>query len=366
MSTIPLISFFILVFWGHYFAWKLILASSLKLQNRKYLVLSILVFISVSFFASFIFLHSINNSALAIFYVIAAIFFGLFSQLMFFGFIFYCRLLIIRYWPWAKLHCIFPDSKTVARIFLILVALFFLIGSYNAYFPRIKEIELDDFLESDSSVNFVQLSDLHLGAVNRPYWLSRLAKKVNKVDPDFIIISGDLFDGTDLKLNEFIEPLQRFNAPIIFVPGNHDAYLYKDEVDLTSKTAGIITLSDEARVINGLEIIGFKFLSNEDSSIRREISNIETEKIYPRIVVNHVPVDQAEALALDADLMLSGHTHRGQIFPFSLATSWLYGKYAYGLEFYEEMQTYTTAGTGTWGPPFRTLLPGEIILFRLK
>ncbi len=366
MSTIPFFAFFILVFLGHYFAWKLILASSLKLQARKYLILSILVVISVSFLGSFAFLHSIDNSILAIFYVIFAILFGLLSQLMLFGFIFYCRLLLIKYWPWAKLHCIFPDSKTVARIFLILVAVFFLLGSYNAYFPRTKVIELNNFIGADKNISFVQLSDLHLGAVNRPYWLSRVAKKVNSVEPDFIIISGDLFDGTDLELDEFIEPLKSFKAPVIFVPGNHDSYLYQDEVYQTNEAAGIITLSDEAMIINDLEIIGFNFLSNEDSDIRREIKNIETEKGYPRIVVNHVPVDQAEALALGADLMLSGHAHRGQIFPFSLATTWLYGDYAYGLDLYENILTYTSAGTGTWGPPFRTLLPGEIILFRLK
>lgn len=366
MSMIPFFLFFILVFVGHYFAWQLILAAYPKLKPNKYYLLILLVLITVGFLSSFAVLNSSQYPNLAYLYVFLAVLFGFLTQFMLFGFLFFVRKIIIKYWRFARLNCIFPDPKTIARLLLIIIFLFSLLGTYNAFFPRVKTIKLAAFTEASSGKKIVQLSDLHLGAVYRPFWTKMIVKRVNSLEPDFIIISGDLFDGSDRHLAEFIHALAGFKAPTIFVPGNHDSYIFGEEVHNTTEAAGLITLSDEALTISDLEIIGFNFLSNEDSNIRRKISNLELEPSKARIVVNHVPVDQAEALALGSKLMLSGHAHRGQIFPFSLATSWLYGKYAYGLESYQSMITYTSAGTGTWGPPFRTISPGEIVVFDLQ
>lgn len=368
MSMIPFFAFFLLVFFGHYFAWQLILAFWPNLVSKKYYLLSCLSIITIGFLSSFAALNSVNNSGqyLAWIYVFFAVLFGFLTQFMLFGFIFVLRLKILKYWSWARLHCIFPDPKSIARVFILIICLFMILGSYNAFWPQVKTISLKESNEALTGLKFVHLSDLHLGAVYRPFWLSQIVKQVNRLEPDYIIISGDLFDGSDRQLAEFIPILASFRAPTIFVPGNHDTYIFGQEVFNTTEAAGIITLSDRAQIFDNLEIIGFNFLSNEDSNIRREISDLTTEKNHYRIIINHVPVDQAEALALGGDLMLSGHAHRGQIFPFSLATSWLYKKYAYGLESYKTMTTYTSAGTGTWGPPFRTLFPGEIIVFEFK
>lgn len=367
MYIMPVILFFVLVFSGHYFAWKLILAAWPQLKSKKYFILAPLIIITLGFLGSFSLLNaSVASHYLAYLFVSFAILFGYLSQFMLFGFIFFFRSILLKTWPWARMNCIFPDPKTVARIFLIIITFFCLLGSYNAFFPRIKTINLSSFNEATKGTKLVHLSDLHLGAVYRPFWLERVVKQVNRLEADYIIISGDLFDGSDRELAEFIPALSGFKAPTIFVSGNHDSYIFGKEVFNTTEAAGLITLADRAQVFKGMEVIGFNYLSNEDSNLRREIADLDLENSYPRIVVNHVPVDQAEALVLNAKLMLMGHTHRGQIFPFSLATNWLYGKYAYGLEQYEEMITYTSAGTGTWGPPFRTLFPGEIIVFDFK
>lgn len=366
MSVLPFFLFFILVFIGHYFVWRLILVAFPQLMSKRYYLLVLIVLITIGFLGFFTLLNSDANSSLAYFYVFFAVLFGLLSQFMLFGFIFFVRSMIIKNSLWARLHCIFPDPKTMARIFIIIIAGFFILGTYNAFFPRVKRINLSLNNDSISEKRIVHLSDLHLGAIYRPFWLERIVEQVNHLEADYIIISGDLFDGSDRHLAEFIPALSNFEAPTIFVPGNHDSYIFGEEVHNTTEAAGLITLSDEVMTVNDLEIIGFNFLSNGDSNLRRPIEGLSDDKIYPRIVVNHVPVDQAEVEALKADLMLSGHAHRGQIFPFSLATSLLYGKYAYGLEQYKNMISYTSAGTGTWGPPFRTLFPGEIIVFHLK
>jgi len=358
--------FIILTVAGHYFAWQLILKAWPQLKIKKYYILIGLALISFIFVASFALLHIVESSFLAMVYTIFAVLFGLLTQLMLFGFLFFIRSILVTKIACLKAKCIFPNTKKVAQSFIVIVVVFFLLGTYNAFFPRVKTINLDsDKISSiGEETSFVHLSDIHLGAIYRPFYLERIAKQVNKLKADYIIISGDLFDGSDMQLEEFIPALKSFLAPVIFVPGNHDVYILEKEILTTTESAGIFTLSDEAIIIDDVEIIGFNYVSHGDSNIRRVIDNLQVNKDNYRIVVNHVPVDHAEALALEADLMLSGHSHRGQIFPFSLVTNWIYGKYAYGLENYENMLVYTSAGTGTWGPPLRTLLPGEIILFK--
>ena len=363
---LPFFVFFLLVFLGHFFAYKLIITAWSSFFPKTWLVGLMLAAITFLFFASFISLNIWSYSFIAYLYVFAAILFAFLTQLMLFAFIFCLRLLLLKYWPYLKRNCLLPDPKSTARLFFFLAIVFFVLGTYNAFFPKVKTITLDAFSPETKDVQFVHLSDLHLGAVYRPFYLSNLAKQINTLESDFVIISGDLFDGSDKDLEEFISPLNEFKMPVIFVPGNHDTYLTDMAVNETVKAAGFIHLIDEAILQSNLEIIGFNYLSNQDSNLNRIINNLDTSQTYPRIVVNHVPVDYKEANDLGAKLFLAGHAHRGQIFPFSLVTSLIYGPFAYGLEQYENMITYTSAGTATWGPPIRTIFPGEIILFSFK
>jgi len=366
MSIIPFFLFFLLVTIGHYFAYLLLLNVFPKLKKRRIIILLALILVTVIFLGSLVLLNRFQNSFLMTTYFVFAVLFGLLTQLMLFGALFFIRKMILRLWPLAKRNCILPDPKSSARLLLIVAGIFFLLGSYNAFFPKVKTITLPALSEEIKGKSFVHLSDLHLGVIYRPVWQRMIARKVNKLEADFIVISGDLFDGSDRELSEFVGPLSLFESTTIFVPGNHDSYIFGTEVEETVKKAKLIHLSDQALEISDVELIGFNYLSNEDSNLRRDIESLRTEKIKPRIVINHVPVDQAEAYEFKADLMLMGHAHRGQIFPFSLATTLIYGKYAYGLSSYQEMITYTSAGTGTWGPPLRTLFPGEIILFKFE
>jgi len=251
----------------------------------------------------------------------------------------------------------------LARLCLGLSILVFLLGLYNAFNPKVKTISLDNW---NSQQRIVHLSDLHLGHIYGPNYLTKVIKKVNDLDADLVIISGDLFDGSDREIDKFVEALSKFEQPTIFIFGNHDSHNFKENVRQVVKQAGLIELSDKALVINNLEIIGFDYISSQDSNIRRKIEDILPEKKYPRIVVNHVPVDYREAQTLKADLFLAGHTHRGQFFPLSLITKMIYGKYSYGLSNYLDMIVYTSAGLGTWGPPIRTPFQGEIVLFEIN
>ena len=362
---VSVLSFFVLVILGHYFSWHLSLAACPRLKMKKYWLLAIYIAITIIFLGSFIYLHQSNSQIFSYIYVSSAVLFGLLSQLMLLGTLYYLLRFISL--PLSRFREFYKKySVLLAQVFTLLALGLFILGTYNAFFPHVKNIDLDNWPGELKGKSIVQLSDLHLGAVYRPNYLSRIVEQVNALNPDVIIISGDLFDGSDESLPEFIEPLSKFSAPAVFVPGNHDAYVMDDEVKRTVVASGLINLSDSAMLVDGIEIIGFKYSGREDSGQRRVIDNLNQVDGLAAIVVNHVPVDQAEARALGADLMLSGHTHRGQIFPFSIVINLLYGRFAYGLEDYEGMSVYTSAGTGTWGPPLRTLFPGEIIKFNLQ
>jgi uncharacterized protein len=362
IAFIPLL----LVILGLYLAGQLFIHAWPKIK-RKYLFYYFLALITVIFISSFILLNFLNHSLLNLSFILGAVLFGALTQLMIFGGLFFLINLLIKKSSWLKNK--FPGfkQKKLARFFIILSLCFFVLGSYNAFFPKVKNITLNNWPSETSGLKIVHLSDTHLGLFYPAFYLENLVKKVNKLEADLIIISGDLFDGNDKNLNKYIPALNKFKATTIFVPGNHDHYLDNNQVSKIISQTNIIELKDEAYITMNLEIIGFDYVNekNKNNLNNREIINLNKEKKYPRIVVNHEPINQLESNNLEANLMLSGHSHRGQIFPFSLITRLIYGKYAYGLANYENMITYTSAGIGTWGPPMRTLFPGEIILFKI-
>lgn len=338
---------------SHYFAGDLIY-NIFKFKKRKYLAYSLPGLVTLFFVINTVIINYRDEAVFEYLYILSAFLFGLVTQILIFGTIFYV------------LKFIFVKRKFLARVLFSVAVIMFLLGVYNAFFPRVKNIEIENISNYEESVRVVHLSDLHLGLMYQPGYLENLVNKVNGLEADVVVISGDLFDGNDLKIRKFIPALKGFKDPVIFVPGNHDHYIDEDLLSEAVSEAGLYELKDEAYKVKEVEFVGFDYLSDKDSDISREIDNLSENKEGLRIVVNHVPVDQAEANTLKADLMLSGHAHRGQISPFSIVVSYVYGKYSYGLANYEDMITYTSSGVGTWGPPVRTPIPGEIVVFDIN
>jgi predicted MPP superfamily phosphohydrolase len=297
---------------SHYFAGQLVF-NTFKFKKRKHLAYSLPALASLLFVLSTIIINYRGDLVFNYLYIISAALFGLVTQLLIFGTIFY----VLKY--------IFVKRKLLARTLFSLAVIIFLLGIYNALFPQIKRMELNNLSNNEGNISIVHLSDLHLGLIYQPSYLENLVDKVNKIEADVVVISGDLFDGNDLKIRKFIPALKGFEKPVIFAPGNHDHYINEELLTNTVSEAGFYELRDEAYTIEGVEFIGFDYLSDQDSNTRRAIDNLSTEKEDLRVVINHVPVDQAEAHALGADLMLSGHAHRGQISPFSIVVRYIYG-----------------------------------------
>lgn len=212
-----------------------------------------------------------------------------------------------------------------------------------------------------------QITDLHVGPLLGRGFVQEVVRKVNALQPDLVAITGDLVDGTVAQLAEQTAPLKDLRAKdgVFFVTGNHEYYTGDvDEWLAWLSGIGIRPLRNERILIRG----GFELAGTDDYSARRwgyghgedipkALSNRDPRK--PVILMAHQPRSFSEAAGLGVDLQLSGHTHGGQLYPFTYVVA-LFQPYLRGLYRRGDSQIYVSCGTGTWGPPMRLGAPAEI------
>ena len=221
----------------------------------------------------------------------------------------------------------------------------------------------------------VQLSDVHVGNTIGKEFLEECVARINALNPDLVVITGDLVDRKIEDAKEDLEALKGLKSHFgtYFVLGNHEYYHgakdiadFLPEVGVTPLLNDSVILRDDNHAIN---LVGL----NDIQSLRFETMPIDTykafekvDKILPTILLSHQPksIEMVENRAYD--LMLSGHTHGGQIFPFGFLVM-LQQPYLYGLHAISATkQIFVSRGTGYWGPPVRVLAPSEISVLTLK
>lgn len=248
----------------------------------------------------------------------------------------------------------------------ILLTLFILLswGSWNAWRPikRTYSITIDKAGPNEQPLRIAMVSDLHLGNIVGNRHLRKLVKRVNDMQPDLILLVGDVLDDViePFMRNRMTETLQQLRAPlgVYAVLGNHE-YIGRniDQYVAAMKEIGIPVLRDETVLLqNGLYLVGRKDKMAERvdpqgrKTVEALLSSLDSQK--PIIVMDHQPAQLNEALEAGADLLLSGHTHRGQIAPNHLITRRLF-ELDWGYLHKEQMHVVVSSGFGTWGPPIR-------------
>lgn len=230
----------------------------------------------------------------------------------------------------------------------------------NDVVVRIKEFPVNGF-------TIVHLTDVHIGRTLKRNFLERIINRTNAMQPDIVVITGDLYDLPPKEIGYDLEPLKKLKAPSYFVAGNHEYFHGIESILESVRSLGVIPLSNQAiRFGKGEKYFNLVGL-NDITGLRFGIRPPDAEKAYqgvdqskPTIVLSHQPRSISLLKNKRCDLMLSGHTHGGQIFPFGLLVK-LAQPYIAGLhEFQKGKQIFVSRGTGYWGPPLRVLAPSEI------
>lgn len=214
-----------------------------------------------------------------------------------------------------------------------------------------------------------QVTDVHVGNTISRDFVEKMVATINAQESDLVVITGDLVDRDVEKAASDLEPLKGIKARYgtFFVYGNHEYFHGYEKIGAYLRTLGITVLDDVSVVIGKgaqrFDLVGLKDKVGERMGfgipdLPRAFSDVERDT--PTIVLAHQPV-MIEALEpYRPDLVLSGHTHGGQIFPFSylvkLAQPYLAGLFRHSAD----TQIYVSRGTGFWGPPIRVLAPSEI------
>lgn len=257
-------------------------------------------------------------------------------------------------------------------ITLGLLASLMLWGSRNAWSTVIRKhvLQVDKQAEGMKELRVAVASDLHLGNIVGNRHLKRLVKRINAMKPDVVLLPGDVLDDSiePFLRNRMSDALQELKARdgVFAVLGNHEYYggSIPQYVEVMQRI-GIRVLQDEAVAIGDrYYVVGRKDRTAESASPEGRLSVAslvhELDMSRPVIMMDHQPYGFHLAAAAGVDVLLCGHTHRGQIAPNHWITKRLF-ELDWGYMRKDKMHVAVSSGYGTWGPPIRLASRSEIV-----
>jgi hypothetical protein len=260
---------------------------------------------------------------------------------------------------------------TIAVTLLILAA-----GFLNAVSPVTKRYTLNISTEASGveSVRIAAVSDVHLGSIVRRRSLRKLSEMIAKAEPDILLFLGDLVDGEinpvlrDDLLSSLIIP--ETVKEVFAITGNHEFIGGYNKTIEYIENSGIDILKDEVvESISGVQFVGridrdsFRYTGRKRMDMEELIA--KTDPTKPVIILDHQPRGSRQELNGKFDLMLSGHTHNGQMWPFSYLVKSIY-RDSHGYSTDGNHHFIVSSGFGTWGPRIRIGSRSELIVIDLN
>jgi uncharacterized protein len=242
---------------------------------------------------------------------------------------------------------------------------------YNARDIELEKVDVK-IKNLEKPYSLVQLSDIHIGGLINQKFIANLVKKVNSLKPDLVVITGDLVDTQLHYAKKALDELTNLQSKYgtFFIVGNHEYFHGVDSIIKHVSSLGIKVLENE-NVYIGEEDKGFNLAGVYDiMGYRAKAYEPDLNKALDGILINNPTILLAHQPKFikevkDVDLVLSGHTHGGQIAPFNLLVR-LQQPYIKGLHQHNEnTQIYVNKGTGFWGPPMRLGASSEITYLTL-
>jgi uncharacterized protein len=320
---------------------------------------------SVSFVAASLLAFRYSNYWVRLFYKLAATWLGIFN------FLFLAALSSWFVYLGISLMGVSTARPLIADVAFGLAILAGVYGLANARWIRINRItvKLPNLPASWRGRTAALVSDIHLGHINGSGFLKRVVAMLARLSPHVVFITGDLYDGTKVDPIQLAAPLKELSAKFggYFVTGNHEEFSDSTKYFNAIQQAGICVLNNEKALVDGLQVVG---VNHHDSAVparfRSVLDQIALDGNHASILLSHAPHELQIAEQAGISLQLSGHTHSGQIFPFTWFTRQVFGEYTYGLERFGDLMVYTSSGVGTWGPPMRVGTQPEIVLIQFE
>lgn len=267
-------------------------------------------------------------------------------------------------------HLIFPALQGGVWYALAITTLILVLGYGNYRNPHIEHLDIALSKPSKGeSLRMVVASDIHLGYGTTRRDLSRYVDMINRQKGDVVVIVGDLIDNSIAPVNRAAmeEELLRIDAPqgVYMVAGNHEYISGIEACSDFASRAGITLLRDSVvRLDCGIQLLGRDDRTNRrrmplDSLVSRADASL------PMVVLDHQPNDIARSNRLGVDIHLSGHTHRGQVWPISLITDAIFDQ-SHGYRKWSHTHAYVSTGLSLWGPPFRIGTNSELVVLDIR
>ncbi|WP_042200021.1 metallophosphoesterase [Paenibacillus camerounensis] len=258
-------------------------------------------------------------------------------------------------------------QKWSGIITLLLLVVLIGFGSFNAFSPvtRSYDIKIDKPGPESGQLHIVMASDMHFGYLSGAGHARRMVKEINALKPDIVLLPGDIIDDdiVPYKNKGIGDILSGINAPLgVYASlGNHDRFNGEiQELISLLEESGMKVLYDEAvQVGDWLTLVGRKDYSDDERADLAALTQ-EIDRSQPVVMLEHQPVELGTAEEQGMDLMLSGHTHRGQIAPANLITSRIFEN-DWGYLQKGQMHSIVSSGYGFWGPPIRIGSRSEIV-----
>jgi predicted MPP superfamily phosphohydrolase len=240
-------------------------------------------------------------------------------------------------------------------IFISILAVLF------AIIPEVKKVTFESsFL--NGPLRFVQITDVHIGSRSKAF-LDQVIRKVKALQPEFLCITGDFIDASGVA-EEQLAVLRTLECPIYFTIGNHERYEDLDEILVIMSALGVNILRTNAiRHREDVQVLGIDD-RDDAKQVEQELVKMKVDRLAFSILLYHRPHGLEAAEAGGVDLMISGHTHNGQIFPFNFIVYSVFDRIV-GMYQLGGSRLYVSQGTGTWGPVMRLGTRSEITLFEI-
>lgn len=227
-----------------------------------------------------------------------------------------------------------------------------------------------------AGLKLVHISDLHVGMLHlNKQWLTRVVTTINSLKPDLLALTGDLVEGSYEEISPQLEAFSNLSPQLrkFYTTGNHEYIHHSEHWEKKLDTLGFTTLHNNNQIISyrshKLLIAGVpdrmvnRFIRNQQSL--PDLALKTSEKPDYKLLLAHEPASALDVKTESCDLLISGHTHGGQIFPFHFLVA-LVQPVVSGFKRVNNVLVFAHQGTGLWGPPMRWFSRSEIVVFEWR